>query len=273
VIVSHAQARHQAASQPAAAVAGPADPDHDQRQARPRQQLVGCRIGQTSGSQQHRQSPRYPFRCQTCQRQDARVRSSARVDPLTRACVVRGTFAGRRRPLCVRGCRVSGSARSTNEHGPTHGRGRKRPRTGWWERLRRPSTELSDSDLASQDSSRTYMTGVPTGRTALGGASFDEPRATRPQNSPRSMGGSPSGKAGCRPSRCSYTDRMSAMREELHHLVDELPEAEVRPVLELIRRRADAAHSVRDLPFFASFESDPDLAEKSEEILRAELGR
>jgi hypothetical protein len=66
---------------------------------------------------------------------------------------------------------------------------------------------------------------------------------------------------------------MSAMREELHHLVDELPESEVRPVLELIRDRADAVHGVRDLPFFASFESDPDLAERSEEILRAELGR
>ena len=63
------------------------------------------------------------------------------------------------------------------------------------------------------------------------------------------------------------------MREELHHLVDELPEAEVQPVLELIRGRADAAHGLRDLPFFASFESDPDLAERSEEILRAELGR
>jgi len=74
-------------------------------------------------------------------------------------------------------------------------------------------------------------------------------------------------------SRCSYTGGMSAMREELHHLVDELPEAEVRPVLELIRGRANAAHAVRDLPFFASFESDPDLAERSEEILRAELGR
>jgi hypothetical protein len=50
---------------------------------------------------------------------------------------------------------------------------------------------------------------------------------------------------------------MSAMREELHHLVDELPEEEVRPVLELIRGRADAIHGARDLPFFASFESDP----------------
>jgi hypothetical protein len=63
------------------------------------------------------------------------------------------------------------------------------------------------------------------------------------------------------------------LTEELHHLVDELPEEEVRPVLELIRGRADASHGARDLPFFASFESDPDLAERSEEILRAELGR
>ncbi len=66
---------------------------------------------------------------------------------------------------------------------------------------------------------------------------------------------------------------MSAMREELHHLVDELPEAEVRPVLGLIRGWADAAHGVRGLPFFASFESDPDLAERSEEVTRAGLGR
>ena len=66
---------------------------------------------------------------------------------------------------------------------------------------------------------------------------------------------------------------MSARREELHHLVDELPAAEVRPVPELIRGRADADHGVRDLPFFASFESDPGLAERSAEILRAELGR
>ena len=41
----------------------------------------------------------------------------------------------------------------------------------------------------------------------------------------------------------------------------------------MIRGRADAAHSARNLPFFASFESDPDPAERSEEIPRAELGR
>jgi hypothetical protein len=66
---------------------------------------------------------------------------------------------------------------------------------------------------------------------------------------------------------------MSARREELHHLVDELAAAEVRPVPELIQLLADADHGVRDLPFFASFASDPDLAERPDEILPAELGR
>jgi hypothetical protein len=50
--------------------------------------------------------------------------------PLTSTYAVRGAFAGRRRPLCVRGCRVPGSVRSTDGRGPAHGRGRKRPRTG-----------------------------------------------------------------------------------------------------------------------------------------------
>jgi hypothetical protein len=67
---------------------------------------------------------------------------------------------------------------------------------------------------------------------------------------------------------------MSAMREELHHLVDQLPEAELQPALELIRDRvAEHAEERRDLPFFASFEAEPDLAERAEEILGAELGR
>ena len=44
---------------------------------------------------------------------------------------------------------------------------------------------------------------------------------------------------------------MSAMREELHHLVDQLPEAELRPALELIRGRvAEHDGQGRDLPFF-----------------------
>jgi hypothetical protein len=67
---------------------------------------------------------------------------------------------------------------------------------------------------------------------------------------------------------------MSVMREELHHLVDQLPEAELRPALELIRGRLDEHESgERELPFFASFEAAPDLAERHEEILRSEWGR
>ena len=67
---------------------------------------------------------------------------------------------------------------------------------------------------------------------------------------------------------------MSAMREELHQLVDQLPEDEVQPALELIRGRvAQHGGRGRDLPFFASFEAEPDLAERAEDILSAELGR
>jgi hypothetical protein len=67
---------------------------------------------------------------------------------------------------------------------------------------------------------------------------------------------------------------MSAMRDELHHLVDQLPEAEVQPAMELIRDRlVEHGQQGRNLPFFASFAADPDLAERAEEILSAELGR
>lgn len=66
---------------------------------------------------------------------------------------------------------------------------------------------------------------------------------------------------------------MSAMREELHHLVDQLPEDKLRPTLELIRGGvAEQGGQGRDLPFFGSFEAEPDLAERAEEILSTELG-
>ena len=39
--------------------------------------------------------------------------------------------------------------------------------------------------------------------------------------------------------QASYTQRMSVTRDELHHLVDQLPEERLAPVLELIR--GDAA--------------------------------
>ena len=48
----------------------------------------------------------------------------------------------------------------------------------------------------------------------------------------------------------------------------------LRPALQLIRGRMDMERSGRQsLPFFASFEADPDRAERSEDILRAEFGR
>ncbi|WP_225729647.1 MULTISPECIES: hypothetical protein [unclassified Nocardia] len=67
---------------------------------------------------------------------------------------------------------------------------------------------------------------------------------------------------------------MSAIRKELHQLVDQLPEPKLRPALELIRCQLadDGEQSTRDLPFFGSFEAEPDLSERHEEILRAELG-
>jgi hypothetical protein len=66
---------------------------------------------------------------------------------------------------------------------------------------------------------------------------------------------------------------MGAMRDELHHLVDQLPEAELPPALDFVRSRIEGpGEPRRDLPFFASFRAEPDLAERSEEILRAELG-
>jgi hypothetical protein len=67
---------------------------------------------------------------------------------------------------------------------------------------------------------------------------------------------------------------MGALRDELHHLVDQLPEAELRPALDSARDRVGGpGEQGRDLPFFSSFRADPDLAERSGEILRAELGR
>jgi hypothetical protein len=66
---------------------------------------------------------------------------------------------------------------------------------------------------------------------------------------------------------------MSAIRAELHHLVDQLSEKDLRPTLELIRGQlVEHENDKRDLPFFASFAAEPDLAERHEEILRTELG-
>ncbi|MFI6502208.1 hypothetical protein [Nonomuraea typhae] len=63
---------------------------------------------------------------------------------------------------------------------------------------------------------------------------------------------------------------MSVMREELHHLVDRLPEEKVAPLLRLVRDQLDEPQVVRDLPFIGMLEAEPDFAERAEEILRAE---
>jgi hypothetical protein len=64
------------------------------------------------------------------------------------------------------------------------------------------------------------------------------------------------------------------MREELHQLMDQLPEDEVQAAPELMRGRVTQhGGQGRDVPFFASFEAEPDLAQQAEEILSAELSR
>jgi len=65
------------------------------------------------------------------------------------------------------------------------------------------------------------------------------------------------------------------MRDELHHLVDELPEAQVEPVLALVRDHVGDKHPERRrrLSFAGLLHAEPDLAARSEEILRAEFGR
>lgn len=65
---------------------------------------------------------------------------------------------------------------------------------------------------------------------------------------------------------------MSAIREELHQLVDQLPEADLQLAMQLIHGPV-AVHGGhwRDLPFFASFEAEPDLGERAGELL-SEVG-
>ncbi|MED7928163.1 hypothetical protein SMD20_28160 [Nonomuraea sp. LP-02] len=63
---------------------------------------------------------------------------------------------------------------------------------------------------------------------------------------------------------------MSVMREELHHLVDRLPEEKIAPLLRLVQDQLDEQQTVRDLPFIGMLEAEPDFAERAEEILRAE---
>lgn len=49
-----------------------------------------------------------------------------------------------------------------------------------------------------------------------------------PRISPAGTGLSSLATRASRARQCSYTDAMGAVREQLHHLVDEIPEADVR---------------------------------------------
>jgi len=67
---------------------------------------------------------------------------------------------------------------------------------------------------------------------------------------------------------------MSAPREELHRLIDELPEETVPVVLAELRGKAAAANRPWPPRWFGAAEARrPDISERAEEILHDELGR
>jgi hypothetical protein len=68
---------------------------------------------------------------------------------------------------------------------------------------------------------------------------------------------------------------VSAPREELHHLVDELPDDVVPAVLADLRARTARPAGRRWPPawFGAGIANDPHVSERIDEILRDELGQ
>jgi hypothetical protein len=67
---------------------------------------------------------------------------------------------------------------------------------------------------------------------------------------------------------------MSAPREELHRLIDALPEETIPVVLAELRSRTAAANRPWPPRWFGAAEaSRPDISERAEDILRDELGR
>ena len=67
---------------------------------------------------------------------------------------------------------------------------------------------------------------------------------------------------------------MSVTRDELHNLVDELDEDKVPAADALLRELAARRDKPRARPSWAgTLQAGPDFAERSEDILRSELGR
>ena len=68
-------------------------------------------------------------------------------------------------------------------------------------------------------------------------------------------------------------------RDEFHHLVDDLPDEQVAPMLALVRASledppadTEPARRRRRLSFAGLISAEPDLAARSEDILRDEIG-
>jgi hypothetical protein len=71
---------------------------------------------------------------------------------------------------------------------------------------------------------------------------------------------------------------MSVMRDELHHLIDQIPEEQVAPILALVRESLpvdEDGEAVWPLPSFVGTlaSGKGDIAARSQEILREEMGR
>ena len=74
----------------------------------------------------------------------------------------------------------------------------------------------------------------------------------------------------------AYASDMSVMREELHHLIDQLPKKQVVPVLALVRKSLPVGEDGETLwphPSFVGTLADGkgDVAARSQEILREEM--
>lgn len=69
---------------------------------------------------------------------------------------------------------------------------------------------------------------------------------------------------------------MSTLRDELHNLIDRLPEDQVAPILAIVRESTPAEDGGEEWPlpdFVGTLSSGKgDLAARSSEILRTELG-
>lgn len=70
---------------------------------------------------------------------------------------------------------------------------------------------------------------------------------------------------------------MSTLRDELHNLIDRLPEEQVAPILAIVRESTPAEDGGEEWPlpdFVGTLSSGKgDLAARSSEILRTEMGR